>query len=116
MLKYLSMTKILFLCSQNRLRSPTAEVIFADYEGLETDSAGLDRSAEVPVSTEAIAWADIIFVMEKCHKQKLAKNFQPLLKDKRVICLNIPDEFEYMQPSLIKLLKQKVLPLLRMRN
>ncbi|MBD2209847.1 phosphotyrosine protein phosphatase [Nostoc linckia FACHB-104] len=106
------MQKLLFLCSQNRLRSPTAEVIFAEYEGLETDSAGLDRYAEVPVSTEAIAWADIIFVMEKSHKQKLAKNFQPFLKDKRVICLDIPDEYEYMEPSLIELLKKKVLPLL----
>jgi predicted protein tyrosine phosphatase len=110
------MTKILFLCSQNRLRSPTAEVVFSEYEELETNSAGLDRSAEVPVSTEAIAWADIIFVMEKCHKQKLAKNFQPFLKDKRVICLNIPDEYEYMEPALIKLLKQKVLPLLQIKD
>ncbi|BAY62592.1 hypothetical protein NIES22_26660 [Calothrix brevissima NIES-22] len=107
------MKKLLFLCSQNRLRSPTAELVFSEYAGIETDSAGLDRYAEVPVSTEAIEWADIIFVMEKSHKQKLAQNFQPFLKDKRVICLNIPDEYEYMEPALIKLLKQKVLPILK---
>lgn len=76
------MKKLLFLCSQNRLRSPTAETVFSEYEGFETDSAGLDRYAEVPVSTEAIAWADIIFVMEKFHKNKLSKNFQHCLKDK----------------------------------
>ncbi|MBD2357743.1 phosphotyrosine protein phosphatase [Tolypothrix sp. FACHB-123] len=107
------MKKLLFLCSQNRLRSPTAEVVFSEYAGIETDSAGLDRYAEVPVSTEAIEWADIIFVMEKSHKQKLTKNFQPFLKDKRVICLHIPDEYEYMEAALIRLLKQKVLPLLK---
>lgn len=106
------MKKLLFLCSQNRLRSPTAEAIFSEYEGLEVESAGLDRSAEVPVSTEAIAWADLIFVMEKSHKAKLSKNFQPFLKSKKVICLDIPDEFEYMEPALIELLKKKVLPLL----
>ncbi|ABA23068.1 conserved hypothetical protein [Trichormus variabilis ATCC 29413] len=106
------MKKILFICSQNRLRSPTAEVVFAEYKGLETDSAGLDHYAEVPVSSEAIEWADIIFVMEQLHKQKLAKNFQPFLKNKRVICLDIPDEFEYMEPALIEILKKKVLPLL----
>ncbi|QLE57169.1 low molecular weight protein tyrosine phosphatase family protein [Nostoc sp. TCL26-01] len=106
------MKKLLFICSQNRLRSPTAEAVFADYEGLETDSAGLDRSAQVVVSSEAIEWADIIFVMEKSHKQKLAKNFQPFLKDKKVICLDIPDEFAYMQPTLIDILKKKVIPLL----
>ncbi|AFY32711.1 low molecular weight protein tyrosine phosphatase family protein [Calothrix sp. PCC 7507] len=106
------MKKLLFLCSQNKLRSPTAEAIFSEYEGLETDSAGLDRHAEVPVSTEAIAWADIIFVMEKSHKRKLSNNFQAFLKDKKVICLDIPDEYEYMEPALIELLKKKVLPLL----
>ncbi|MCF2149441.1 low molecular weight protein tyrosine phosphatase family protein [Desmonostoc muscorum LEGE 12446] len=110
------MKKLLFLCSQNRLRSPTAEAVFSEYEGLETDSAGLDRYAEVPVSTEALAWADIIFVMEKSHKNKLSKNFQPFLKDKKIICLDIPDEYEYMESALIELLKQKVLPLLKIKQ
>jgi predicted protein tyrosine phosphatase len=106
------MKKLLFLCSQNKLRSPTAEAVFCEYPGLEVESAGLDRTAENPVSTESLEWADIIFVMEKSHKSKLSKNFQPFLKGKRVICLDIPDEYEYMQADLIELLKCKVLPLL----
>ncbi|MBE9205912.1 phosphotyrosine protein phosphatase [Nostoc sp. LEGE 06077] len=106
------MKKLLFICSQNRLRSPTAEVVFAEYEGLETDSAGLDHYAVVTVSTEAIEWADIIFVMEQSHKRKLSKNFQPFLKNKKIICLDIPDEFEYMEPTLIEIFKKKVLPIL----
>lgn len=103
---------LLFLCSRNRLRSPTAEAIFSEYEGLEVESAGLDVDAEVPVSTESIAWADVIFVMEKSHRQKLSRKFQPFLKNKKVICLDIPDEYEYMDLALIELLKKKVLPLL----
>jgi predicted protein tyrosine phosphatase len=103
---------LLFLCSRNRWRSPTAEAVFADYPGLETDSAGLDRDAEVPLSHEAIEWADIIFVMEKSHRRKLSEKFQPWLKNKRVICLDIPDNYAYMEPALVALLKQKVLPLL----
>ena len=106
------MKKLLFVCSQNRLRSPTAEAVFCEYEGLEVDSAGLDREAEIPLCSEAIEWADIIFVMEKSHRNKLSKKFQPWLKDKRVVCLDIPDEYEYMEPSLVDLLKEKVLPLL----
>jgi predicted protein tyrosine phosphatase len=86
--------------------------VFSEYEGLEVESAGLDRYAEIPVSTEMIEWADIIFVMEKSHRNKLSKNFQPFLKNKKVICLDIPDDFEYMEPVLINLLKKKVLPLL----
>jgi predicted protein tyrosine phosphatase len=106
------MKKLLFICSQNRLRSPTAEVVFGEYEGLETDSAGLDQGAEVPLFSDTIEWADLIFVMEKRHRQKLSQQFKPWLKNKRVICLDIPDEYEYMQPELVELLKQKVLPLL----
>jgi predicted protein tyrosine phosphatase len=106
------MKKLLFVCSQNRLRSPTAEALFCEYEGLEVDSAGLAREAEIPLCSEAIAWADIIFVMEKLHRSKLLKKFQPCLKNKRVICLDIPDEYEYMELALVDLLKKKVLPLL----
>jgi predicted protein tyrosine phosphatase len=103
---------LLFICSQNRLRSPTAEAIFSEYDGLEVESAGLDRGAEMPLSSEAIARADIIFVMEQSHRRKLSRNFQPWLRNKRVICLNIPDNYDYMEPELIELLEQKVLSLL----
>ncbi|PZO44116.1 MAG: phosphotyrosine protein phosphatase [Pseudanabaena frigida] len=104
--------KLLFICSRNKLRSPTAEAVFREYSGLDVDSAGLDRDAEIPLNSEAIMWADIIFVMEKTHRSKLSKNFQPWLKQKRVICLDIPDQYEYMQPELVELLKKKVLPLI----
>ncbi|WP_225913960.1 low molecular weight protein tyrosine phosphatase family protein [Leptolyngbya ohadii] len=96
----------------DRLRSPTAEAIFSEYEGLEVESAGLDRDAEMPWSSKAVEWADIIFVMESAHRRKLTQNFQPWLKQKRIICLNIPDKYDYMEPALIELLKKKVLPLL----
>jgi len=104
--------KLLFICSRNRLRSPTAEALFSEYEGLEVDSAGVDRDAETPLSSEAIQWADIIFVMEKSHRRKLSQNFSPWLKQKRVICLDIPDDYGYMSPALVELLQKKVLPLL----
>lgn len=106
------MKKVLFICSQNRLRSPTAEAVFAEYDGLEVDSAGLDREAVIPLSSEAIAWAEIIFVMEQSHRRRLSQRFQPWLQGKRVVCLDIPDEYEYMDPALIALLKKRVLPLL----
>jgi predicted protein tyrosine phosphatase len=104
--------KLLFICGRNRLRSPTAETIFSEYQGLDVESAGLDRDAESVVSSETIAWADIIFVMEKPQRIKLAQKFQPWLNGKRVICLDIPDRYEYMDPTLVALLKRKALPLL----
>lgn len=102
------MKKVLFVCSQNRLRSPTAEHVFGGRVNLEAASAGLNNGADVPLSVELIEWADIIFVMEKIHRSKLSKRFKPHLKNKRVVCLDIPDEYEYMEPELVKLLEHKV--------
>lgn len=99
---------ILFICTQNRLRSPTAEQVFADWPGVETASAGLGNDAEVPVSPELLAWADMIFVMEKAHRNRLSAKFARHLNGKRVICLDIPYDYDFMDPMLIRLLKQKV--------
>ena len=63
------MKHVLFICSQNRLRSPTAEQVFSGYLGLECASAGLNHDAENPVTPELLEWAEIIFVMEKAHRR-----------------------------------------------
>lgn len=91
----------LFVCSRNRLRSPTAEAVFASWPGVETDSAGLDNDAIVPLSPEQIDWADIIFVMERSHRARLTKRFRRHLNGKRVICLGIPDVYQLMAPALV---------------
>jgi predicted protein tyrosine phosphatase len=101
------MIRALFICSRNRLRSPTAEEIFAHWQGVATDSAGLAADAEVLLSPEQIAWATIIFVMEKSHRNRLASRFRKYLGGKRIVCLDIPDDYAYMQPELISILEAK---------
>ena len=98
---------ILFLCSRNKLRSPTAEAIFSGHPSIEVDSAGLSDDAEVPLSRDQIEWADLILVMEKIHQTRLNRKFSDSLRGKRVAVLNIPDNYEYMEPALIDLLKQR---------
>lgn len=102
------MKNILFICSRNRLRSPTAETIFCDREGWSVRSAGLARDAEVQLSEEDLEWADIVFVMESVHKRRLKEKFGTVIKDQRVVCLGIPDNYEYMDEELIQLLEKKV--------
>jgi predicted protein tyrosine phosphatase len=102
------MMHVLFICSQNRLRSPTAEQLVSSWEGVQVASAGLNNDAENPVSPELLEWAQLIFVMEKAHHNKLGKKFRPCLNGKRIVCLDIPDEYDYMDPGLIALLKAKV--------
>jgi predicted protein tyrosine phosphatase len=107
------MTRALFICTQNRLRSPTAEPVFATWPGVETDSAGVGNDADVPLSPEQLAWAEIVFVMEKAHRNRLSAKFQRHLNGKRIVCLDIPDNYAYMQPELVRLLEKKVAPFLR---
>jgi predicted protein tyrosine phosphatase len=102
------MKHLLFICSANKLRSPTAEHIFATWPDVETDSAGLNASADLQLSAEQVEWADIIFVMEKAHRNKLSAKFRKYVKGKRVICLDIPDEYDFMDPELVRLLKARV--------
>jgi predicted protein tyrosine phosphatase len=103
------MKHVLFVCSQNRLRSPTAEQVFARHPGIECASAGTNHDADNPLTPELVEWADIIFVMEKSHRDKLASAFKLNLSSQRVVCLDIPDEYEYMDPGLVRLLRAKVL-------
>jgi predicted protein tyrosine phosphatase len=107
------MKKVLFLCSRNQLRSPTAERVFAQWPGIETDSAGLADDAELVLSSDQLAWADLILVMENAHRRKLQRNYARHLKGKKIVSLDIPDDYEYMEPELVRLLEQRAGPLLR---
>jgi predicted protein tyrosine phosphatase len=109
------LTNLLFLCARNRLRSPTAEQVVASHPGVETASAGLAPDAEEQCSAELVEWADIIFVMEKAHRAKLQRRFRSSLKRARVVCLDIPDNYGFMDPALVALLKVKVGPFLAER-
>lgn len=92
----------------NRWRSPTAEQVFSDHPGIECTSAGLNHGAENPLTPELVEWADLIFVMEQAHKTKLSGQFRRHLRGKQVVCLNIPDNYQFMDPGLVKLLHAKV--------
>jgi len=106
------MLKILFVCGKNKWRSPTAEQVFSEHPSIQCASAGVSHDAEVPVSAEIIEWAELIFVMEKRHKYKLSTQFEAQLKGKRIVCLNISDNYKFMEPALVKLLEQKISPFL----
>ena len=99
---------ILFICSKNRLRSPTGEEVFSAYNGIEAIGCGTNADAATPLSGDLIEWADIIFAMEKMHQRKINQKFRKMLKDKKIVCLDIADNYDRMEPALIGLLKKKV--------
>lgn len=109
----MSARRVLFLCSRNRLRSPTAEQVFGAWPELEVDSAGLADDAETLLSAEQLDWAELIVVMEAAHRRRLQARHRRRLRGKKVVCLDIPDHYAFMQPELVALLLRKAGPLLR---
>jgi len=102
------MRNILFICSKNQWRSPTAETIWRKHPKLNVRSAGTSTKARKTVSSTDVSWADIILVMEEKHKNRLKADFSKLLSHKTIYVLDIPDEYQYMDPNLIKELESAV--------
>ena len=100
--------KLLFICSRNRFRSLTAEHVFSGLPGYEVRSAGTQPGARLVVTEGMLGWADLVFVMEKRHLEKLRQNFPEAMLDKEVITLGIPDDYEYMHPDLVDELRARV--------
>jgi predicted protein tyrosine phosphatase len=100
--------KVLFVCTANKLRSPTAAAVFADAPGLEVRSAGLDAACPRPLTAELVAWADRLFVMEQRHREAIRRRFKQALGAKPLIVLGIPDNYDFMQEELVALLKERV--------
>jgi len=67
-------------------------------------SAGTEDKARIKVTRGHVGWADFIFVMEKKHIRRLRESFSDMLPHKKVVCLNIPDEYQFMDQELIDIL------------
>lgn len=103
---------ILFICSRNKWRSRTAETIFKNNQQHTVKSAGTENEARIKVTEKLVGWADLIFVMEKKHKERLKEKFGSLADDKDIIILEIQDDYKYMDPELIEVLEIAVSPYL----
>ena len=99
---------ILFVCTDCRLRSPTAAEIYRSRPDLEVDCGGLGDLTKRPVTEETIKWADMIFVMERRHVDRMTRKWHDLVKGKQLINLGVPDKFGYMDPKLIALLRRRL--------
>jgi predicted protein tyrosine phosphatase len=101
-------TKILFICSRNRRRSLTAETLFKGEPAWVVRSAGTEDAARIKVTAGQLGWADVVVVMEKRHKERLRQKFPEEFATKRCFCFFIPDDYEFMDESLIEILRAKM--------
>ncbi len=100
--------KILFVCSQNRWRSLTAEKMYDGFQGYTVRSAGTEQNARIRVNEGHIGWADLIFTMEKRHDERLRDKFSDALDGKKLICLHIDDDYQFMNSNLQEVLKERL--------
>src|SRR4051794_2905676 len=105
-----SSLKLLFVCSRNRLRSLSAEKLFEGASGYEVRSAGTQPSARIVLTAGHLGWADLVFVMEKSHMNRIRLKYPELAQECRIITLHIPDDYEFMQPELLEELRAKLAP------
>ncbi len=102
--------RVLFVCTANKLRSPTAEDLFKGFGGFDVVSAGTAADAPRPLTKELVASAGLIFPMEPHHRERIRKKYKQRPTDDRIVTLHIPDEYERGEPALVELLKSKVEP------
>ncbi|WP_232432168.1 low molecular weight protein tyrosine phosphatase family protein [Chamaesiphon minutus] len=100
--------QLLFVCSRNQWRSPTAAALFDNSERYIAKSAGTSDSARIKITPGLINWADRIFVMEKRHTAILQRNYPDLIEGKSVIVLHISDDYQYQDPELIEILESRL--------
>jgi protein-tyrosine phosphatase len=101
--------KVLFVCAMNKQRSATAEQMYRNDSRLEVRSAGVRVGANRRVSEADLRWADVVFAMEHEHKLWIATRFEGLDLP-RIDVLEIPDDFEYMDPQLQEMLRMMLDP------
>ncbi|MDN3452890.1 MULTISPECIES: protein tyrosine phosphatase [unclassified Psychrobacter] len=99
---------LLFVCTKNKWRSPTAENIYSNHPDLAVRSAGISQSARKRINIKDIHWADIIFVMENKHKRYINEQFRHQLNSKNIIVLDIPDDYHYMDKALVSWLQDAI--------
>lgn len=104
--------KLLFLCSRNHWRSPTAEAVYRKDARLQVRSAGVSQAARVRVTEKLLLWADLICVMENWHKKRLLDDFPHLAGQLDVEVLDIDDDYPFMDPVLMDLIRARVEPLI----
>ncbi len=100
--------QLLFVCSRNRWRSPTAAAMFKHSDRYVARSAGVSDKARIRLTSNLINWADKIFVMEKRHAAIIQQNFPYLRSDRSIITLHISDDYQYMDPELIEILESRL--------
>ena len=99
-------TRMLFICTANHDRSPTAEIMYQRHPGLEAKSTGILKPEKK--IREGLSWADVIVVMEDVHEKYIREHLAQELADKPVFVLGIEDRYRFMEDELTGLIEERM--------
>jgi predicted protein tyrosine phosphatase len=102
--------RVLFICHYNRKRSATAERVFAKDPSLDVRSAGTSTEAMVQVNERMLDWADVVFVMDEEQQAWLTRSFPSHRAAAQAVTLHIKDDYHFLDPDLVAMLKERVAP------
>ncbi|MET3978014.1 putative protein tyrosine phosphatase [Mucilaginibacter sp. UYP25] len=97
------MPNLLFICSKNQWRSPTAELLFKGHQLHHARSAGTSDKARIKLNQKLMDWADVVFVMEYKHRDIIKQQYD--IRHKQLLVLNIEDDYLFNDPGLIEILR-----------
>jgi predicted protein tyrosine phosphatase len=100
--------KVLFICGRNKRRSPTAERVFKHDKRMSVRAAGLGDASPRRMKESDLRWADLVLVMERKYVVRIRDAFRRVDPLPPIESLDITDEYLFMQPELVELLKTAV--------
>ncbi len=100
--------RVLFVCAKNQWRSPTAAAIYRHDPRLSVQSAGLRKQSPCPLSAKHLEWADVVMVMENAHASRIRDLYRDKCELPEIVSLDIPDDYPFMDKTLIGLIKDSV--------
>ena len=71
-------------------------------------SAGLSDKSKRRLCAADVHWANIVFCMESKHQERIRK----ISREINIVNLNIPDDYQFMDPELVEILESEVTPVL----
>lgn len=111
-----SIKRVLFVCTQNKVRSLTAEHLYRARPDLEVKSCGTATFAKNQLTKELMNWAEVVFTFDSLQMEVIEKDFAKEAAGRLVICLGMPDIFTYKSDALVVRLTTKLDPYLGRPN
>lgn len=99
---------LLFVCSRNQWRSPTAEAVLRDDERFAVRSRGTSSRARQTLRSDDLVWADVVFAMENSHRERILAEHRDTLGVTPLHVLHLPDDYRKLDSALVDLLSDGV--------